>query len=66
MIAADEYFVRVRQVAKPIEKVEGLGLAAAHREVARMDHDIRRRQFAELPVRAVCVGQMQKGVDHNE
>lgn len=40
MIATDENFVFVWQVAKPVEEINGFLLGSNHTEVAGMYHDI--------------------------
>lgn len=40
MIAADENFVFVWQVAEPVEEINGFLLGPDHTEVAGMDHHI--------------------------
>lgn len=40
MVAADKDFVLVRQVAEPVEEINGFLLGSNHTEVAGMYHDI--------------------------
>ncbi len=55
MVAGNENFVTVWQIAEPIHKVNCLLFAAAHGEVAGMDYYIRLGHMRKGWISAMCV-----------
>ena len=55
MVAADENLMLMRQVAKPVQEVNGLLLRAIHGEIAGVYHNIRIRQHAHTSMATVSV-----------
>ena len=55
MVATNEYLVRIWEVAKPVQEVKDFMLASCHREIARMDNNVRFGQFMQAMMTAVCV-----------
>ena len=58
MIAADEYFVAIRQIAEPVKKVHCLPLFSDHAEISGVDHNVSFRQFPQPMMRSMCVREM--------
>ena len=58
MIAADEYFMPIWQVAKPIQEVNGFLFGANHTEIARMNDYVGIGQVAQSMMAAVGIGKM--------
>ena len=59
VVAANEYLLRMRKVAEPVQEIQCFLLAAVHCKIAGMHHDIGLGQIAQPPVAAVRVGNMQ-------
>ena len=59
MVAANEYLLRVRKVAEPVQEVQCFLLTAVHGKIAGMDNNVSRRQIMHPPVAAMRVGNMQ-------
>lgn len=60
VIPADENFVKVGQVAEPVEKIKSLGLTPGHGEIARMNCNIGGREVEQPPMAAVGVGDVEE------
>lgn len=58
VVSGDEDFVRMLQVAKPIEEVDGLLFRTAHREVARMHQHVSARQIPDPSMASVRIRYM--------
>lgn len=59
MIATDENFVFVWQVAKPVEEINGFLLGSNHAEVAGMHHHIGIGQIPKPMMAIMRVGKME-------
>ncbi len=59
MVATNEYFMPVWQIAEPIEKIKSLFFGAYHAEVARMHNNISRRQIPKLMMASMSIGEMK-------
>lgn len=55
MIAADENFIGIRQVAEPVEEIECFLFSSCHSEIAGMYHDIGFGKVFKTMVTAVGV-----------
>lgn len=67
VIAADEYLVAIREVAVPVEKINGFRFAAGHAEVTGMYYNIGLGQIPKASMATVGVGKMKntKSIVHN-
>ena len=61
VVAADENLVGVWQVAKPVHKINGFLFAAVHREVARVDNNVRLGQLLKPVMTTVGIGEVEDG-----
>lgn len=59
MIAADEYFVSVWQVTKPVEKINGFLFCPYHTKVTGMYHHIGLGQIPEAMVAVMRIGKVE-------
>ena len=59
MIATDENLVRIREVTKPIHKVNSFLLTSVHGKVSRMYKDVCIGQLREPPMLTVGVGEVE-------
>lgn len=59
MVAADEYFVFIWQVTKPVEKINCFLFCPYHTEVAGMYHHIGLGQIPKPPVAVMRIGEME-------
>jgi len=59
VIAADEYFVLIGQITKPVEEVNGLSFLTNHTEVAGTNHDVGIRQIIQPMMHPVRIRKMQ-------
>lgn len=59
VVAADEYLMRIRQIAEPIQEVNGLLFGSDHSEVSGMHKHIGCRKLSKPPVAAVRIRQVQ-------
>ena len=58
VVAADEYFVTIWQIAEPIKEIQCFSLFSDHAEVSGMDHNISFRQFSQPMMRSVGIREM--------
>ena len=58
VIATDKNLVGIREVAKPVHKINGFLLAPVHGEISRMYKDVSIGQLCEPPMLTVGVGNM--------
>lgn len=59
MIAADENFIGIRQVAEPVEEVDGLGFRTHHTEITGMYHHIGFGQILKLTMASVGIREVK-------
>lgn len=59
MIAADENFIGIRQVAEPVEEVDGLGFRTHHTEITGMYHHICFGQILKLTMASVGIREVK-------
>ena len=59
MVAADEYFVFIWQVAEPVEEINGFLLGSDHTEVTGMYHHIGLGQIPEAMVAVMRIGKVE-------
>lgn len=59
VVAANEYLLRVWEVAEPVQEIQCFLLAAVHCKIAGMHHDIGLGQIAQPPVATMRVGNVQ-------
>lgn len=59
VVAANEYLLRIRKVAEPVQEIQCFLLAAYHSKIAGMHNHIGLWQIAQPPVASMRVGNMQ-------
>ena len=55
MVATDENFVVIWQIAEPVQEINSLSFRTGHAEVAGVYHDISCRELLQPPVATMCV-----------
>ena len=59
VVPADEYLMAIRQIAEPIEEINGFLLGSNHTKVSGMYHHIGIGQIPKPMMVAVCIGYVQ-------